>query len=81
MPYTERAFELLDDNRWDDRHETETPSCGCCVCGVVRADEATEHGPDADAPLCWYCARPVVEDGYCSSVCEASAQRESEGNE
>lgn len=36
----------------------------CAVCDVERADDVTEQGPDADAPLCWYCARPVE-----ASVC------------
>lgn len=53
----------------------------CRVCLVERDDEQTEGGPDLDAPLCWYCARPVASDGYCSALCAAAAERESEGDD
>lgn len=73
MGFTETAFNLLDSNRWDDRNR-------CPVCGNDHDGDCTEEGPDLDAPLCWYCAAPVGEEGYRSSLCEAMAQRESEGD-
>lgn len=58
MPNTERAFELLDDNRWDDQ---------------------------PDEPVCFWCNEPIPRavyaisvSGYCSSACDAAAQRDSE---
>jgi hypothetical protein len=59
----------------------------CRICGRwAAADSETGYDaddvcPDCEAPQCWWCAGELPRDeqgGYCSSLCEASAQADSE---
>lgn len=56
MPNTERAFELLDDNRFDEQE----PEYRCLWCNAPIEENAVGN---------FY---------YCSSTCDAAAQRDSD---